>query len=331
MFDNFISGLKNGFRAANATRKLVFGDKQLFMYPVISAIISIIVALIIIGAAIGLYILGNLNVANHSAAVAMFIITLIIVYFVVLFISTYFTMAMLIAFREYTKGNRISIGTALSGASKYTKLILEWSIFYTIVVTVISIIEAAIRRAFMRFGVAGYIISGAITGGINLGLSAAVAFSLPVILDERKGPIDTIKASTGFIMKNFGDTFGGLLFAEIFQIVFLLMGLGLIFIGILPILLGGSAGTATVLFTIVFVALGIIAIIAGSLLRYVLFNCFKLIIYDYKTRKVLPKGFDAALIDNSVKKKSKPSNKGGVSLNPLSYGMGQEGGLLIIL
>jgi hypothetical protein len=211
----------------------------------------------------------------------------------------------------------------LGRTSQYAKLILEWAIFYTIVATLIHIIEGAIRGALSRYGFSGNIISSMITGGLNLGFAIAVAFSLPVILDEKKGPIETIKLSTSFIMKNFGDTFGGLLFSEIFQIVFVLMGLGLIFIGILPYLLGAGASSGLVAVSIVLVVLGVLSIIVGSLLRYVLFNCFKLIVYDYKTKKKLPKGFDAKLIDGSIKKRNKPSNKRPFGVLPVELGSQQ--------
>ena len=305
MFDNFINGIKNGFRVANATRKLVFNDKSLFMYPIIAIIISIIAAIAILGIGIGLFIIGQFG--QNGLAIVSFIIILIFLYFVVFFISTYFTIAMLIAFRSYTQGKRISMSEALNRTSPYAKLILEWSIFYTIIATAIRIIEGAIRSIF-RYG--GNIISGIITGGISLGLAAAVAFALPVIIDEKKGPIDTMKISTGFIMKNFGDTFGGLVFAEIFQIVLTLVGLGIIFLGVLPYITGaGTVGSFTIALSIVLIVLGVITIISGVLLRYVLFNCFKLIVYDYKTRKKLPKGFDAKLIDSSIKRKNRPPNQ----------------------
>ena len=315
VFENFINGLKNGFKVANATRKLVFKDKSLFMYPILAAVIAIVAAIVIIVAAFGLYVAAHLQV-QHGAGIAVFIITLIILYIVVFFTSTYLTIAMLIAFREYTSGKSITMGDALGRTRPYMKLILEWAIFYTVIATIIQIIEGAIRAAFSRYGIGGNIISGVLTGGLSLGLAAVTAFALPVIIDEKKGPIETIKLSASFIMKNFGDTFGGLLFAEIFQIVFLLIGLGLIFLGIL--VFGVPA------LGIALVVLGFLVITAGVLLRYVLFNCFKMIVYDYKTRKKLPKGFDAKLIDGSVKRKGKQSGGNPFSINPLGSFGGQQ-------
>lgn len=326
LFDNFINGIKNGFKTANATRKFVFGDKQLFMYPILSLIIGIIAAAIILGVGIGIFIFAGLSTMHSAAPIILFIIDLVILYLVVFFITTYFTIAMLIAFREYTKGKRIGIGDALGRTAPYMTLILEWTVFYTIIVTIIHIIEGLIRAAFSRFGFIGNIISGVLTGSANLALAAAVAFALPVIIDEKKGPIDTIKLSTSFIMKNFGETFGGLVFAEIFQIALTLMGLGLIFIAILPFLLArGAVSSALVAVSITLAAVGFLMIIAGVLLRYVLFNCFKLIVYDYKTRKTLPKGFDSKLIDSSIKKKKQ--QRSGFGGSPVGFFGSQQGSI----
>ncbi len=317
VFDNFIINIKNGFRVANATRKLVFSDKQLFIYPIIATLISIAIAVLVLGALLAAYIAGSFAGLTTGELAFVVLIVFIILYFLTFVVTTFFTVAMLLAFREHGKKNRISISDALTKTEPYTKLIIEWSAFYTIIVTIIHLIESAIRSLLSRYGVVGNVISGLFTGGLNLGLAAAVAFSLPVIIDEKKGPVATMKSSINFIMKNFGDTFGGLLFAEIFQIVFLLFGLGLIFLGIIAM-----SATNVALLGIVLALVGVVVIIAGVLLRYVLFNCFKLIVYDYKTRGTLPKGFDAKLIDNSINRKNNP--KGGkFGVSTLGVGTGE--------
>ncbi len=316
MFDNFINGMKNGFRAANATRKLVFSDKELFAYPLIAVLVSIVIAVLFLGMGIAGYLAGSLAGFTNGQLLVLFILAIIVLYFIIYFVTSYFTVAMLLAFREYGKGKKIGISDALGRTAPYAKLIIEWSIFYTIIATIVHIIEGIIRAALSRFGIAGNVISAILTGGISLGLAAAVAFALPVIIDEKTGPIQTIKSSVSFIVKNFSDTFGGLFFAELFEIAMILVGLGVIFLGILAAVSIGS-----LILCIILVALGILAIIGGVLLRYVLFNCFKLIIYDYKTRGKLPKGFDAKLIENSIKRKNNP--KGGkFGINTFGVGAG---------
>ncbi|MDE1871601.1 MAG: hypothetical protein KGI06_05185 [Candidatus Micrarchaeota archaeon] len=307
MLDNFISNIKNGFNIANTTRRIVFRDKQLFAYPIASTVISIVVAVLIFAAAFGIYVFGHMQTLDSHVVGFMFFVVAVIAYFIIFFIGTYFTMAMLIAFREFSKGKRITMGQALGMTSQYKKLILEWSAFYIIIATIIHVVEGLIRGALSRYGFTGNIISSFITGGANLAFAGAVAFSLPVILDNRTGPIETIKSSTGFILKNFGDTFGGLVFAEIFQIALTLLGLVVIFLAFLAL--------PSILLAIALFSIGMVLIVAGLLMRYVLFNCFKLIVYDYKTKKVLPKGFDAKLIESSIKKKKK-SPGGRINFNP---------------
>lgn len=314
MFEN----LKNGLKTANAVRKLVFADKGLFAYPIITALAAIILGIIMFVILIFLFITSVLVNWSGAAQIVLVLIILYLYYLAVFFIETYLTAAMLISFREYAKGknSKISFNESINRTKPYLKLLFEWAVFYTIIATIIRIIEGLINRAMGR-GLSGAVISSVISGAMNLAFAAAIAFSLPVILDEKKGPIDTIKLSAKFIISNFGETFGGLIFTELFQILFAVIGIISIIGGVL--LFGSS-----VILGVILVAIGFIVIVTGVVLRYVLFNCFKLIIYDYKTRKVLPKGFDKQLIDNSIKKKQ--GNKPG-GINPLSFGMGQQGGL----
>lgn len=306
MFDNFIGSIKNGFRVANATRKIVFKDRQLFMYPIASAVASIAVGILILAAASGIFVFAHLQTFD-SITRFMFFVFAVVAYLLVFFIGTYFTMAMLIAFKEHANGKRITMGEALEKTSQYKMLILEWSGFYVAIATIIHIVEGLIRGALSRYGFTGNIISGFITGGANLSFAAAVAFAIPIILESRTNPIETIKSSTAFILKNFGDAFGGILFAELFQILFAVGGILVIFLALLTM--------PSMIISIAMFSIGFVLIIAGILVRYVLFNCFKLIIYDYKTKRKLPKGFDAKLIENSIKKK-KTSPSGRIGFNP---------------
>lgn len=306
MLDNFVSSIKNGFRIANATRKIVFQDKQLFMYPIASALISIIAGILMFAAASGIYVFAHLQSLGSTTRFVFFAFA-VIAYLLVFFVGTYFTIAMLIAFKEHTKGKHIKMGEALEATSQYKMLILEWSTFYVVIATIIHIVEGLIRGALSRYGFTGNIISGFITGGANLSFAAAVAFAIPIILESKTDPIETIKSSTAFILKNFGDSFGGILFAELFQILFGIAGIAIIFIAFLAM--------PSMFISIAMFSIGIVLIIAGVLIRYVLFNCFKLIIYDYKTKRQLPKGFDAKLIESSIKKKKK-SPSGRIGFNP---------------
>ncbi len=130
MLDDFIGNIKNGFNVANTTRKIVFKNRSLFAYPVASAVISILVAVLIFAAAFGIYVFGHMQSLDVHVVEFMSFVVAVIAYFIVFFIGTYFTIAMLIAFREYGNGKGITMGDALGRASQYRRQILEWSAFY---------------------------------------------------------------------------------------------------------------------------------------------------------------------------------------------------------
>jgi hypothetical protein len=200
----------------------------------------------------------------------------------------------------------------------------------------------AINSALSKYGFLGNMIARLISGVASFALAVAVMFAIPVILDEKTGPIETIKTSTKFIIKNWGETFGGFVYTEIIQIILsaigtlffllaflaaihlntissvgipvflliVLIGIALIFslsmstIGsailfIIFLIFNALLGFSTL--ALVLATIGLLSVMIGHLLYYVLFNCFKLIVYDYKTRKLLPKGFDKSVIDKGVK------------------------------
>ncbi len=358
---NFFGNIQQGFLAANEVRKIVFSDPQLFVYPVLALVIAAIafavIATIIIIASVGV---GAASASVHVGFVTL-VVGLFIAYVVAFYIVVYFTTAMLIAFKSYVKGKKLSVGQALAATNPYTTLLLEWSIFYSVISVLLQIVEILIEMALRRFGIIGNIISSIIVSVANISLWLAVLFALPVIIEEKTGPIQTIKKSATFIFHNFGNTFGGLIYADILQYVVAAVGVILMFLGglavlsTIPLALSSITLVEVVMFIILLVlmfflalnpvgsvillilfliayavapthmtllalsllSIGIVVIWLGHLLQYVLFNVYRLVIYQYKTEGFLPKGFDKSVISKNIKYKSgqqsQPSSGGGGS------------------
>lgn len=100
-------------------------------------------------------------------------------------------MAMFIAFRSVTAGNKITMSQAFSQVKPYTKLVIEWSLFYSVIIMIIRLIESRMR------GISG-IILGAV---LSMAIGFATIFVVPVILDEKLTPIKAMKRSASFIIK----------------------------------------------------------------------------------------------------------------------------------
>ena len=99
------SNIKTGWAMGKATRRLVFKDRKLMIFPLVSglAVIAEILAILLPSA---------LFLMNYSNSLYYYILVLILFYFVVTFTSTYVIMAMFIAFRAFSSGKEIEFKEA---------------------------------------------------------------------------------------------------------------------------------------------------------------------------------------------------------------------------
>lgn len=278
MFEN----LKNGWKLGSATRKLIFKDKQLMLYPVLSLLITIVLMAAIF-----------LPIVFFSATLSspLFILGLILFYIVVSFVSTYVLMALLIAFRSYTKGKEISIGEAMHLTRPYTVQIIEWALFYTMLVMVLRLVES-------RFGGIGRLVIGSIG---SLAIAAATLFAVPVILDKKVGPITAVKESSQMLIHHFGNTFGGIVYADLYSMIFTLPGILIIVAAVF------IASSSPIGLLVILGGIGVALVAFGSVINYTTSNAFKLILYDYTNGKGLPEGFTKDMMQSAIKRKQSAS------------------------
>ncbi len=275
------SNIKKGWELGKATRKLVFKDKRLMVFPLVAA-----VAVIAEMAAILLP--STLFLMVYSNSFYYFILVLLLFYFVVTFTSTYVIMAMFIGFRGFSNKRQIGFKDAFKQVRPYTKLIAEWSLFYAIIIVGIRLLESRIR------GIAGLIFGAAIAFAIGI----ATLFVVPVILDKKLSPIKALKESSSFIIKNFGKTFGGLAYVDLYGLAIILLGILLVIAGFFLVSFNLIVGAAVIL-----IGIGIAAI--GGMITSMLSNIFRLIIYDFISYGKIPEGFTSDMLKNAVKQKRK--------------------------
>ncbi len=260
------------------TRKLVFKDKNLLVFPLVSSVVGVAEFAAIFGS---VYVFGGLSLWAYLAGLVVF-------YPIVFFTSTYVLMAMLLAFRRFGGGERIGMKEAFAGVRPYTKLIIQWALFQTIVLLAIRLMQSFLGRV-------GGLIFGALASAT---LTYATLFAVPIILNKKTGPIQTVKEGTQFVTRNFGQTFGGVIFSDLYSAIFIVPGILIIFGG----LVGGVLLRSLVLLWLLLSA-GVILVVFGLLLSYTLVNVLKLIIYDHVNGVPLPAGFREEIFSVSIRRK----------------------------
>lgn len=271
------TGLRAGWGLAKSVRALVSGDRGLLVYPVISGVIGIFL--------FGLSFAGSLLFPVKFPLEWKIIMGMVIAYFITGFVSTYFLLAMLISFKSYEAGEKIGIAEALSRTRPYTVRVLEWALFYTVLVMILRAIESRFRG-----------ISQIIVAGIgSIGITVATFFAVPAILEKKVGPIDAVRESFGTIRRTIGPVFGGVAYIDLYTLVFILGG---IFIAI-----AGGMFIPGITLKIITIGIGVALLVIGLVLNFTYFNILKLLLYDYLNEGKLPEGIDKVLLEQSIRRR----------------------------
>lgn len=316
-FDALFGNAKLGIQISNQVIKVLLKDKGLFAYPIVMAIISFILLLLIF---IPFVLAGGLTLGPLA-----WLIMLVIYYIVTTFFATYFLFAMYTAFKSFVAGKKMGMGEALANTGQYLGEIISWTLFYTVVATIVRVIESRSR------GIVGFLIRELVAIGFFLGMT----FAIPVIYEDHVGPIEAVKRSAMFIVNNIGKTFSGIIYFDV--IAFAIKAIGAIFIisavvmGILDlmgvsVMLGGFTilGHSSLLEIAGVFIFGLAIYIIGMLFNYVTLHIYYLVIYEYVKNGKAPKGMDETLIKRSIKKGAAGSAAGGQGGKPFG-GLFQSG------
>lgn len=276
MFEN----IKSGWKLGMAVRNTVMKDKSLMVYPILSIIMSMILFIVI-------FVFSFVAVGAIKSPV--YLVAIILFYIASTFTSTYISLVLLIAYKNFISENRISMKEAFAKARPYWKNALKWAIFYSIIIMILNIIES-------RFQGAGRMVIGFIG---SMAISAAVFFVVPVILEKNVGPISAIKDSIKVIYSKFGKTFGGIAFIDLYSLIFVVTG---ILIMVASVILLGSFALLEMPLIITGV-IGLILLIFGIIFASTMTQVLKLVIYDYANGGSLPEWIDKEILDGAIKKR----------------------------
>ena len=276
--------MRAGWRLARSVRKSVSKDREAYFYPILSGVVGVV---IMTATFIALYLAVPFNFSNGNYVI--YIVGFLIAYVVVSFLSIVFLMGMLIGYRSVLDGNPVSMRKSLSKAWEYKKQALEWAIFYFIVTMIIRMIERRFR------GIATVLIAAVASYAIAI----ATFFAIPVILKNRTGPVETIKESTSFIARNFGRTFGGIIYVDLYTLVFTLGGIIILILDFMFLF-----HVFSLILVLSVASAGIIMVVAGFILNFTYTNIFKYVLYDYMNGGKLPSEISEDDVEKSIRRKS---------------------------
>jgi len=257
-------------------------DRELLVFPLLSGFITMIVITTFILPIV--WAMASLNEApmdNVTQGVGYFL--LFVFYFVAYAITYYFNTAVVSCAIYRMKGGDPDVRGGFNAARSRFKEILGW-----------ALVSASIGLVLKFFQNNSGILGKIAVGLAGVAWSVASYLVIPIIVMEKKGPIDAIKESGRLVKKTWGEQVAGNIGIGFFFFLILLPVVLLI-----PMLaLIQSHAVVLIIITILVVYITLIALVQSTLS-----TIFQAALYLYAKEDYIPEGFSRSLLRDSVSNK----------------------------
>ena len=249
----FFGSISNTIDLMKSCVRVLKKDKELILFPILAAFFVILFVWIIF-TFVGLDMSALTSNDNQTEEIP--IVPLLILVFGANFIVVFFNSALVSAALDRLRGGDPNVRSGLSHASKHIHHIFIWSI----IVTIMALIFAAIRASGRNRGAVGQIMTSIFASLLQAGWAMMTFFVIPIIVSENLSPFAAIKRSSGLFKQTWGNQVTANFGFGIFQILALLASGALgWFFGLLSANLGMIVGVlcATTSVSIIYTLEGI--------------------------------------------------------------------------
>ena len=249
----FFGSISNTIDLMKSCIRVLKKDKELLLFPILAAIFVILFVWIIF-TFVGLDMSALTSNDNQTEEIP--IVPLLILVFGANFIVVFFNSALVSAALDRLRGGDPNVRSGLSHASKHIHHIFIWSI----IVTIMALIFAAIRASGRNRGAVGQIMTSIFASLLQAGWAMMTFFVIPIIVSENLSPFAAIKRSSGLFKQTWGNQVTANFGFGIFQILALLASAALgWFFGLMSANLGMIVGVlcATTSISIIYTLEGI--------------------------------------------------------------------------
>jgi hypothetical protein len=261
-------------------------DKQLIVFPIVSAIACVIVtAAFVVPMFLAGYFdqLSNGDPTVRALGVVVAFLFYLVQYFVIFFANT----ALVGAALKKLNGEHATAGDGFRVALAHIGTIFG----YALISATVGLILQLIRD---RGGIVGQIASAI----LGLAWNIATYLAVPVLVVENVGPIEAIKRSAGYLKRTWGEqiigNFGiGAAFG-LLTLIIMLLGVGVIV---------AAAATGLVPVIVAAIVLVVAAVLLLSLVAAALSGIYRAAVYRYAASGQVAPGFNPALVQGAFRAK----------------------------
>jgi len=249
--------LSTGWNLTKVSLRVLRGDKQLLLFPLLSGVTLLLILAGFVGA---IFLSVGFEGMFQGSSAWVSGILLFVYYVVAFFVGLFFNAAVIGAAMIRLNGGHPTLSDGLRIARENVGRIFLWALFAATVAMIIRAIQE-------RVGIIGKIIMGI----VGVAWTLATFFVVPVLIYEKLGPWAAVKRSASIFRRTWGEAFTGQFTMGGIFVLAGLLGLVPIFLGIA---LGGTVGVilGAIVAFVYWVVLGIVASAANSILVAALYR-----------------------------------------------------------
>ena len=275
--------LSNSWELMKASWKILMLDKEMLLFPLFSGIASI---LVMFSFAAPLFFFDDGALFNDMVSSENQLVQYVVVflfYFCNYFVVIFFNSAVVICATIRMNGGDPTVKDGIRLALKRLPLIIRWALVASGVGMILRIIEE-------RAGILGRIIAGV----LGFAWTVTSFLVIPVMVVDKRGPIDALKESAHLLRKTWGEQ---LITNFSFGLIFMLLMLPAIGISILAV----TSGEA---FIIIFVSIiSALYFLALVLIQSTLQGIFQAALFKFARSGNVAEGFNGYLLKNAIRPK----------------------------
>jgi Family of unknown function (DUF6159) len=283
-----MSRLRNSWALMKASANVLRLDKELMVFPLLSAVATIVVSATFIAPAFamgdGLETLSRLSEDGSYLGYVLGFLYYVALYTVIFFFNTALVGAAMIRL----DGGDPTVGDGLTIAFGKLPAVLG----YAVIAATIGMVLRAIEE---RIGVLGRII----IGFLGVSWTLATYLTVPVLATKDVSAIDAVKESAGLFRKTWGEQMAA---SVGMGLAFFLLGFAMLAIFIPLAILLGSINEALVIPLVISLAGGMVFL---GLLSSTLQGIYSAALYRYATTGDPGTGFDPAAMQSAFRQKKK--------------------------
>jgi hypothetical protein len=259
-------------------------DKELLLFPVFSAIATLIVSASFL---IPLFYTGAFDETSAGSTDGASLVVLFLFYLVQYFVIFFFNSALVGAAMIRLDGGDPTVADGLRIARSRTVQILGYAAIAATVGLILRLIEE--RAGFIGRWIAGL---------LGVAFTLATFLTAPILVSRDIGPVDAVKESATLLKKTWGENIIG---NAGMGLVFFLFYLGVIGVGALFVF--GAAQTGNIVLIVLVAAIAVLAVIGLALVQAALQGVYSAALYRYATDGNVGVSFSSALLGEAFRPK----------------------------